>query len=279
MNTQRNLSMDEIPRLLIPLPQNQLQDSVVQFLDRETAEADALIAKYERLLKLLEEKRVALITQAVTKGLDANVPMKNSGVEWIAEMPAVWPMPKLSYTTSIQSGKSVPDDLRPEPDEIHKYPVHGSTEVIGFSAKTNLTKEAILIARVGAHAGSSRYINEPGWVTDNTLVLRLGGKYDYSFAQYLISAIPLNDQASKTAQPLVTGSLVSSQRVPCPPLVEQRAIAKYLREHELKISQLVAGARRAIDLVQERRSALITAAVTGQIDVNTYKSGITTEVA
>lgn len=276
---RQSIKYADMKWLPMAVPPIKYQTDITDFLDRETTEADALVAKYERLLELLEEKRVALITQAVTKGLDPNVPMKDSGVEWIGEMPGNWPIPKLSYTTSIQSGKSVPDDLTPEPDEIHRYPVYGSTGVIGFSAKTNLPKEALLIARVGAYAGASRYINEPGWVTDNTLILRLVCRYEYSFVQYLIRAIPLNDQASKTAQPLVTGSLVSSQKAPCPPLVEQRAIADYLREQESKMCQLLAEARRAIDLVKERRSALITAAVTGQIDVTTYKPGAATEVA
>lgn len=265
--------------LLLAVPSAEQQRAIADFLDRETAEADALITQYERLLEFLEERRVALITQAVTKGLDPNGPMKDSGIEWIGEIPTHWETPKMAYLASIRSGNSVPDDLAPERDENHEYPVYGSTDTIGFTSHTNFTKEAILIARVGAYAGSSRYINEPGWVTDNTLVLTLGNRYDYGFARYLMSAVPLNDQASKTAQPLVTGSLVSSQRLPCPPLVEQRAIANRISEHESAVCSLLLETRRAIALSKERRSALITAAVTGDIDVKTYNRNIISEVA
>jgi type I restriction enzyme, S subunit len=103
---QPGLSAEQIGRLKIPFPPLDEQESISHFLDRKTSQIDALIAKKEALLEKLDEKRTALISHAVTKGLDPNVPMKDSGVEWLGEIPAHWHIKRLRYTGSCQNGVS-----------------------------------------------------------------------------------------------------------------------------------------------------------------------------
>jgi type I restriction enzyme S subunit len=110
-NTQKNISMDDIPKLIVARPPLEEQLRIATFLDRETAKIDALIAEQQRLIELLQEKRQAVISHAVTKGLNPEAPMKDSGVEWLGEVPEHWAVGKLSYYSVIGTG-ATPDRQR-----------------------------------------------------------------------------------------------------------------------------------------------------------------------
>jgi type I restriction enzyme S subunit len=139
---------------------------------------------------------------------------------------------------------------------------------MGYTDQKNVEHSVLAVGRVGALCGNVHIVNPPAWITDNALVLDPDhAVFDLQFLSLVLRSRNLNDIASKTAQPLITGTQVSDQRIPAPPLKEQQDIAAFLTLETSRFDTLTTEAQRAIDLLQERRTALISAAVTGQIDV------------
>jgi type I restriction enzyme S subunit len=258
--------LGSIPCPLLPVSE---QTSIAALLDREACKIDALVEEQRRLIELLKEKRQAVISHAVTKGLNPDAPMKDSGIEWLGEVPEHWQMTPLRWKSSVRSGESIATDDISEIESNEKaIPVIGGNGVMGYADKGNTVHPVLAIGRVGALCGNVHQIEPPAWVTDNALMLDINlDAFDLRFLSESLRARNLNDMASKTAQPLITGAQVKDQRVPCPPIEEQLAIAAYLCLETNKIDRLRIEAQRGIDLLQERRSALISAAVTGKIDV------------
>ncbi len=264
LGTQLNLNTDTIGDIYLPLPSGAEQEAIVQFLDRETAKNDALMAKKERLIELLQEKRTALITRAVTKGLDPNVPMKDSGVEWLGEIPAHWEMKRLKHLAHIASGFAPPESYDKATGE---YPLYGSNGLIGYCDKYMISQETLAVGRVGA-SGLVNVIPAQSWVSDNALLLRnLRPTARLPWLRYVLETMDLGTQATKNAQPIITGTFLGNQTLAEPPGAEQRAIAAFLDWETARIDALVAKVCDAIDRLKELRTALISAAVTGKIDV------------
>ena len=267
--TFRALNLGPLSETVIPIPPVHEQQRISRFLDRETAKIDALVAEQQRLMELLKEKRQAVISHAVTKGLNPDAPMKASGVEWLGEVPAHWEVRPLKWSSRCASGKALSNEhLESLPDQVSAVPVIGGNGLMGYSAESNIEQPVLAIGRVGALCGNVHVVNPPAWITDNALVLTLNSvKHRIEYLAESLLTRRLNDIASKTAQPLITGSQLSDQRVPTPPLNEQEDISAFIRQQGEKIDQLSNAAYHAVELLEERRTALISAAVTGQIDV------------
>jgi len=252
----------------LPLSPELEQLAIATFLDRETARIDALIAKKERLIELLQEKRTALITHAVTKGLDPAVPMKDSGVEWLGEIPSHWEISNLRWFMNVRSGGAIPNtDFDIQQSEDRPFPVIGGNGVMGYANASNINQTAIAIGRVGALCGNVHLVDPPAWVTDNALLVDNIRGYSREFLFLALQGMKLNDWASHNAQPLITGGFVKSQKAPMPPLGEQKLIWSNLNRQMKKIDILVNKIEGNIELLKEYRTALISAAVTGKIDV------------
>ncbi len=255
-----------LPQLLPPEPE---QRAIADFLDRETAKIDALIEKKERLIELLKEKRTALISHAVTKGLDPNVPMKDSGIEWLGKIPAHWEVIPLKWRARCSSGNAIQvNSIASSSEGYSQIHVVGGNGLMGYTSKANVVIPVLVIGRVGALCGNVHRVDPPAWVTDNALILQVDTQtFVYSYLYAMLLSRNLNDLAAKTAQPLITGTQVLNQRLPCPPLSEQQAIADFLDHETAKIDALIGKIEEAIKLLKEYRTALISAAVTGKIDV------------
>ncbi|WP_172651084.1 restriction endonuclease subunit S [Rhodococcus opacus] len=264
-----NLSATILGAARLALPPVDQQDSILRFLDAETAKVDALMEKQEQLIATLREDRTSTITQAVTKGLDPDIAMRDSGVEWIGSVPAHWPITKLAWHATCRSGEALSSEtIEASPDEQHTVPVVGGNGTMGYAGVINLSEPALVIGRVGALCGNVHSVEEPAWVTDNALLLKIHrGGFVRGYLWRLLGARNLNDIAAKTAQPLITGTQVSSQRLPLPPEQEQQAIVAFLNSRCSNIDALIAKANEVIETMREYRSALITDAVTGKIDV------------
>jgi type I restriction enzyme S subunit len=264
------LSITNLRRIIGAFPPVEEQRHVVRFLRREVAKIDALIGKQEQLIATLREDRTATVTHAVTKGLDPDVEMTESGVEWLGVTPAHWSSTKLAWNSSCRSGEAAATGSVEElaDEENGTVPVIGGNGVMGYTNAANLFDEAIVIGRVGALCGNVHLVDGPAWVTDNALLLKLhGNAFDRTYLWYLLTVRRLNDLAAKTAQPLITGGQVSSLRLPLPPSDEQTDIVAYLTERCTTVDALIAKATEVIGTLREYRSALITDAVTGKIDV------------
>lgn len=253
--------------LRVPTPPQEEQRTIAAFLDYETARIDRLIAQQQRLIELLKEKRQAVISHAVTKGLNPNAPMKDSGIEWLGQVPEHWKVGSLRWYLRVSSGEYLSNqhfDL--EPSESAIYPVIGGNGVMGYTSHKNQATP-LVVGRVGALCGNVHLIDGECWVTDNALLIGLSSKIAVNFAAHYLKSLNLNKLANQNTQPLITGTMIKDQNIAIPPLHEQSEIVEFVTQEEQKLNLLVAKAEQAIVLMQERRTALIAAAVTGKIDL------------
>ena len=287
--TIQNVSAERYASLSLPLPSVAEQHAIAAFLDGGTAKIDALIAKKERLLDLLQEKRTALITQAVTKGLDLNVSMKASGIEWLGKIPAHWDVMKTKYAASLRSGHT-PSRQHPEYWENCTIPWFGLADVwqirsghtdyvfetnekissIGLanSAACLLPKGTVILSRT-ASVGFSAIMNTPMATTQDYVNWICGESLIPEFLLYVFRAMTREFERLMMGSTHQTIYMPDAARFVCPipPLGEQRKIVTFIREQIGAIDKLIEKVHAAINHLREYRAALISAAVTGKIDV------------
>lgn len=269
-----------------PLPE---QTAIAEFLDRETAKIDALVAEQRRLMDLLKEKRQAVISHAVTKGLNPNAPMKPSGIEWLGDVPAGWATGQLRYLTELivdgthHSPQSLPNGdylyITAKNIKEHGFDLTEITYVTEFQHREIFTrcpvrKGDVLYIKDGATAGVAMVnplVEEFSLLSSVALIRTMQSKLIPEFIAYQLNASQFKNPALNGlvggAMTRFTLELISRFVVSVPPIEEQRTIVARLDLETTKFDTLTAEAQRAIDLLQERRTALISAAVTGQIDV------------
>jgi len=274
--------------LVPPLPE---QRTIAAYLDRETERIDALVAKKERLIELLEEKRTALISHAVTKGLDDDAEMKDSGVEWLGAIPAGWGTVKLKWVTSkIGSGVTPKGGSEAYVDEgitfLRSQNVHFDglrlEDVAYIDKETDKEMEGsrveprdVLLNITGASLGRCTIVPSAfpdANVNQHVCIIRTEEeKLRPSFLNQILASnvgqqqiFAEEDGASREA---VTFAEIGDFVIPRPPLQEQKRIAKYAVNQSDQIYALVEKVRDGIARLKEYRTALISAAVTGQIDV------------
>lgn len=267
MNTIRmKISQDDLKKLYFPIPPLSEQQKIAQFLDDKTAKIDQAVDLAEKQIALLKEHKQILIQNAVTRGLNPDVPLKDSGVEWIGQVPEHWEVKKLKYLSKIKSGDSI---INSNLSEEYLYEVFGGNGFMGYFYKYNVSGENIIIGRVGALCGNIRYINEEKWITDNALILNLINlsKTLYSYVSYVLECANLNALSVSNAQPLITGTKVMNISIAIPPLSEQKQIIDYLDKQTAKIDQAIALKTDHIEKLKEYKSVLINDAVTGKVRV------------
>lgn len=282
------LSGDELGRFKVPTPPSAEQAAIAAFLDRETGKIDALVEAQTRLIELLKEKRQAVISHAVTKGLDPAAPMKDSGVEWLGQVPAHWSIRPLKYLVSLRSGgtpsKDNPDlwggdvpwasakDLKTE--TLTDTKDHLTEQAVMSGAASLVQPGAVVVLVRGMMLARTFPVCEIGVplaINQDLKALLPRNGLDGSFLAWALrgtEAETLNrlDEAGHGTKALRMEAWLSLP-VPVPPMHEQRKISAELVEALAKLAGLTGQAQAAIALLQERRAALISAAVTGKIDV------------
>lgn len=261
---QQRVPADFVANYQIPLPPLAEQRAIAAFLDRETAKINALVSKKERLIELLQEKRTALISRAVSKGLDPDAPMKESGVEWLGVVPAHWEVRRVKTLCSMKSGGGI-SALSIEP--VGEYPVYGGNGLRGFTSQYNHDGDFVLIGRQGALCGNVYIARGKFWATEHAVVATLALGHETVWFSAILTAMNLNQYSFAAAQPGLAVERIMNLYLPLPSLAEQQAIATFLDIETAKLDSLVARVHEAIELLKEKRTALISAAVTGQIDV------------
>lgn len=271
--TIQNVSAEKYNDLALSIPSLAEQKIIVDFLDKRLAQVDALIAKQETLLEKLAEQRVALISHAVTKGLNPDVEMKESGVTWLGKVPKNWGIANLRYFISCNSGDALESSrILRDADEFNNIPVIGGNGLLGFTENSNYKNECIAVGRVGALCGNVHFINYESWINDNALLIKLiSDKFNINYLIYLLRSRNLNELASKTAQPLLTGTQVKAEKVCIPLIKEQLEIVRYLDTNLESLDKLLETVNKTIQTLREYRSTLITQVVTGKIDVRNLK--------
>lgn len=184
---------------------------------------------------------------------------KDSGFEWIGEIPEHWEVKKLKHIGTIRSGESLTNNIITEHGD---YEVFGGNGFMGYFNKYNVSGKKIIIGRVGALCGNVRLINEKKWVTDNALILDLMSERLYRYVILYLGIANLNNLNTSNAQPLITGTKVLNVQILYPPLPEQESIAQFLDEKCARIDEAVRIKEKQIDLLKEYRQIAIHQAVT-----------------
>lgn len=282
--TQGTLSAHIVAR-----PPLEEQTAIATFLDRETAKIDALVAEQEKLITLLQEKRQAVISHAVTKGLDPNVPMKDSGVEWLGEVPAHWKSKRLKFLASNIKAGPFGSALTKDMYVDSGYRVYGQEQVIpgDFSIGDYYIDEAkfaelsqyetrtddVLISCVGTFGKIAVVPADaaPGIINPRLIRLRTAKDVMPLFLAEVLRSTVTFEQFSVLSRggtmDVINIGTLSDIWIALPPIAEQSAILNEITTQMARFDALMAQAQSAIILLQERRTALISAAVTGQIDV------------
>lgn len=286
-STYEAVTASEVGDLPALLPSRHEQRAIAAFLDREMAKIDALLAKKGRLVELLQEKRIALITQAVTRGFEPNVPMKDSGVEWLGEIPAHWAVRRFKTATRRV-------DVGIAEAATHAYADEGVPILRATNVRANriVGEDVLRIQPWFAEKNRSKYLLTGDLVTVRTGVpgttAVVPSDFNRSQCFTMLISTPAKDQVSEflsyflnsgsarnyfevegwgTAQTNISVPILQRIPTPVPPEPEQRAIVEYIRSHVARIDGLSANIEAGIDRLKEFRAALISAAVTGRIDV------------
>ena len=292
-SAQAGVYMVDVASTSILFPRNaNEQTAIATFLDRETVKIDALVAEQETLIALLQEKRQAVISHAVTKGLDPNVPMKDSGVEWLGEVPAHWAVGNCGFYLRILSGFAFPssgftdddsahrllrganvgvsrlkwDDTvywqRSEGDGLDDYEMVEGDLVIGMDRP--LIGDGMRVAKVTAQ-------DLPSLLLQRVASLKVGNKLHPDYLHYLLASemfiAHFSPETTGVSVPHISPDQINKFVIPIPPMSEQLAIVNDVKRLLAEFGGLIAESEIAVGLLQERRTALISAAVTGQIDV------------
>ena len=250
----------------ISLPTTAEQLTIANYLDNQTQKIDCLIANKKAQAEKLKELRQIEINNAVTKGLNPNVELKDSGIDWLGKIPKHWTVKRLkSILININSGDGITNDDLVEDGE---FEIYGGNGVMGYTDKYNSEGKVIVIGRVGAKCGVVYLVDKKIWISDNALQSRTYNSYE--FVYYLIDAMNLNNYANQNAQPLITGGILKVLYAGVPPKEEQIQIAKHLQERTTSIDKLISNIDAQIEKLQELRKIKIYEAVTGKIKVNAY---------
>ena len=262
-STIAHFTGEKFDELTIALPSPAEQTAIAAFLDRETFQIDALIEKKKRQIELLKEKRSSLISHAVTKGLDPKAKMKDSGIEWLGEIPEGWEVKRLKRVTKFGYGDSLSADDR-MPGDI---PVYGSNGLVGVHDRPNTKNPCLVIGRKGSF-GKINYSEQPCFAIDTTYYVdSTQTKHDIRWLYYVLQLLKLDSFSKDSAVPGLAREDAYMNLLPHCVTAEQTAIANHLDRETAKIDTLIDKVQTSIDLLREKRSALITAAVTGKIDV------------
>ena len=273
---QLNVSSEQIESAKLPFPPLPEQKQIAHFLDHETGKIDALIEKQQALIALLQEKRQAVISHAVTKGLNPETRMKDSGVEWLGEVPEGWIVRCIKHQLKSLNNRRIPLSSEERGDRSGEYDYYGASGVIDHIDDYIFDEPTILIGEDGANlvnrstplafSARGKY-----WVNNHAHILKANdGLVDY-WAE-AIEHIDINPIVSGSAQPKLTAEALGALKICFPSSAQERdAINGFIKEQKARFDTIMSKARTQVNLLQERRTALISAAVTGKIDVRDWE--------
>ena len=270
-----------------PVPE---QTQIAAFLDRETAKIDELVAEQRRLMELLKEKRQAVISHAVTQGLNPDAPMKPSGIEWLGDVPAHWEVTRIKKLCSVISKGTTPTTVGADftldgirflkaenitaagVDEQPEFYISEETHAV--LSRSSLQDGDVLVVIAGATTGKSAVLNKELLPANTNQAVSFIRPKENRFSPFISLWLGthlvrklISLTSVQSAQPNLSMEDLGNIPFPVPPFRELNEILVFLATETAKFDTLTAEAQRAIDLLQERRTALISAAVTGQIDV------------
>jgi type I restriction enzyme S subunit len=269
--TRKIIGRNVFRNIKVAIPPLEEQTAIAYFLDQKTTQIDDLIAKKARLIKLLDEERTAIINQAVTKGLDPSVPMKDSGIEWLGEIPEHWELKRMRYLCDITTGGR--DTENREDDGL--YPFYVRSQTVERISSYSYDGEAILTAGDGVGVCKVwHYVNEKFDFHQRVYMMcnfqQVLGKYLFYY---------LKENFGKEVMKLSAKSTVDSLRRPMfqnflvcfGSIEEQKQIVLKIEMEENRIQTIIRKTQQEIELLNEYKTALISEVVTGKVDVRNWQ--------
>ena len=297
--TQQNIGMGVLGNLNIPIPTLSEQNKIVDYLEFHTALIEEIVSEMQKQIELLQEKRKALINEVVTKGLNPQAPMRDSGIEWLGMIPEHWKCLSLRYivdiltdftangsfgdlaknVTYLEDGYSRLVRLKDLRENLNNKGIYVSKESHEYLSKSSLYGNEILLANVGAYAGLACLMPEidyPATLGPNMFLLKFNEHVNRKFIYYALLSSYLSGQlinkAVSSAQPKLNKEDVRSCLVILPTLSEQIAIVNHIESRTTKIDQTVEELRMQIEKLKEYKLSVISEAVTGKVDVREWKA-------
>ncbi len=251
---------DDFGQVLTLLPPKSEQDAIVSYLDTVTTQIDAAIEQQKKMIELLNERKQIIINNAVTKGLDPNVKMKDSGVDWIGEIPEGWEVRKAKLCVTISNGS----DPKLEGD----IPVYGSGSSSFRTCGEYKEGPCVLIGRKGATLHIPHYIEGRYWNVDTAFDVKAKDGILLKFYYYLATCFDYQFYMSQTTLPSMTSFDYNRMKLPLPPINEQKEILENLEKKLCFFNNAISSIEKQISLLQERKQIIINDVVTGKVKVS-----------
>ena len=260
LNTIRmRIPMEKLGNHFLPIPPREEQKQIVDFLDKKTTHIEKLIKKIEQKIELLKEQRTSLINEVVTKGINPDVEMKDSGIVWLGEIPSHWETTKLKYLFSLFGGK----DVKNIQDDNGRYPIFGTGGEIDRSKEYLYNKRTVLLGRKGT-IDRPFLVDEPFWVSDVMYFTVQKTDMTPDYLLYLLNTFPFDFYVYGSTQPSMNRRDYENHFFPVPPKEEQQKIKQYLDEKTKDIDEKTFKEERRIELLKEYKQSLISEVVTGK---------------
>ncbi|MCQ2305656.1 MAG: restriction endonuclease subunit S [Bacteroidales bacterium] len=254
---------DEMKTIKICMPPLAEQQAIAAYLDEQTAKIDTAIAQQQKMIDLLNERKQIIINHAVTKGLNPNVKMKDSGVEWIGEMPEHWEVRRLKHIARLKSGDTINSDSLSDVG----FPVYGGNGFRGYTDRYTNDGSYVLIGRQGALCGNVNYATGKFFASEHAVVVYPYDEENILWLGETIKASNLNQYSQSAAQPGLAVSVIENIAYPYPPKDERNQIANHLQHVKDRIDTSISNAAKQIALLQERKQIIINDVVTGKVKV------------
>ncbi len=284
--TFKELPSSELKDFWITEPSFEEQEVIVNYLDRKTSQIAQLIAQKEKLIELLQEKRQAVINEAVTRGLNQNVKLKDSGIEWLGKIPAHWEVKKLKYLASgVLTGKTPNTDRTDyfEPEEVDWFTPSDfndqlvlensrrkiSSKAIKENAVLLFRKDSVLLIGIGATLGKIGILKYDASCNQQINAITFNELINPLFGLYYLSRIREQMQSASTASTLaiLNQSGTKDLMITCPPISEQNEIVRWIQDKLPQIEEAISKIKVQIEKLHEYRQSLISEVVTGKVDV------------
>lgn len=259
---RQGLNFDEVKAIRVPFPPVPEQSAIAAYLDDQISQIDSIIAEAKTSIEEYKQWKASIIFEAVTKGLDPDVEMRNSGVDWIGVLPNNWKITTLKHLCCMQAGKNLTTE---QILEEGKYPVYGGNGVRGYYDTYNNEGDYLIVGRQGALCGNVHLVCGKFWATEHAVITKCKNNIDIHFLYYLLVGMNLNQYASNAAaQPGLSVGTILNVRTVLPPIEEQNIIADYLKEKCSIIDSIIKEKEALIADLEQYKRSLIYEVVTGK---------------
>lgn len=258
----KNIQYEDFSLMKLPFPVLHEQQAIADYLDRRCSEIDDLIALQEEMITKLQSYKQSVITEAVTRGLDKNVPLKDSGIDWIGKVPEHWEITLFKRKITINNGKDYKNF-----SDAEIYPVIGSGGCFAYCSNYMYDGEALLLDRKGT-IDKPLYVKGKFWAVDTMFYAIPHKDLHCKFSYYLALTFPFNLYSTSTSLPSLTQTDLGNIPVAFPSISEQQAIADYLDQRCSEIDELIALKQQKIEKLKEYKKSLIFECVTGKRKVS-----------